>query len=284
MDLLFNTIMLEPNRWTAGHELSWPLTDLLAPIAAAGFGGLEVWGYHVDRLDEAGVEALAAGLARHGQRAVAVGAYPAFHLRGSEDERERERLDRLVAVAARLGARVFKIFPGRVGSATADDALWRRSVDRIRALAERLAGRGAILTLETHGNTLCDTLDSTRRLLAALPDAEAVGLCFQPYGDDDTDAAIAGFDALGPRVRHLHLQNRASDGRGVTRLEEGDWTDYRRFLPHVQRSGFVGVVGLEFTAGIAPAEGEPFDRARVLDNAMRDWRFVERIWGERETR
>ena len=275
MQLLLNTIILEPNRWTADHALSRPLVDLLEPMAAAGFRDLEVWGYHLEGLSEAEVEHLAAALQVRAMRAVGVGAYPSFHLEGDEDEEERRRLDRLVAAAVRLGASVFKIFPGSVGSAQVDEAVWRRSVERIRRLARRTGEAGLALTLETHGGTLCDTLEGTRCLLDRLPD-DGVGLCFQPYIEHDTSAAMAAFDALRPRVRHLHLQNRGPGG--ATLLEEGDWTDYRRFLPHVRRSGFDGLMCLEFTAGITPAEGEAFDLAAVLANAARDRAFVERRW------
>lgn len=274
MQLLLNTIMLEPNRWTAEHALTWPLVDLLDPMAAAGFRDLEVWGYHLDRLSEAGVEQLAAGLEARGMRAVGVGAYPAFHLEGAEDEEERRSLEQLVGAAVRLGASVFKIFPGRVASAEAGDAVWRRSVEGMRRLAGRTAEAGMLLTLETHGGTLCDTLDGTRRLLDPLPE-DGVGICFQPYVEHDTAAAMAAFDALGSRVRHVHLQNR-KDGAAAL-LEEGDWTDYRRFLPHVRRSGFDGLLCLEFTAGITPAPGEAFDLAGVLANAARDRAFVEEL-------
>ena len=275
MQLLLNTIMLEPNRWTAGHALTWPLVDLLDPMAAAGFRDLEVWGYHLDRLSEAEVEQLTAGLEARGMRAVGVGAYPAFHLEGAEDEDQRRSLEQLVGAAVHIGASVFKIFPGRVASAEAGDAVWRRSVEGMRRLAGRTAEAGMLLTLETHGGTLCDTLDGTRRLLDQLPEA-GVGICFQPYVEHDTAEAMAAFDALGSRVRHLHLQNRGPDG--ATLLEEGDWTDYRRFLPHVRRSGFDGPMCLEFTAGITPGEGEAFDPTGVLANAARDRAFVEELW------
>lgn len=274
MQLLLNTIMLEPNRWTAEHALTWPLVDLLDPMAAAGFRDLEVWGYHLDRLSEAGVEQLAAALEARAMRAVGVGAYPAFHLEGAQDEEERRSLEQLVGAAVRLGASVFKIFPGRVASAEAGDAVWRRSVEGMRRLAGRTAEAGMLLTLETHGGTLCDTLDGTRRLLEQLPE-DGVGICFQPYVEHDTAAAMAAFDALGSRVRHVHLQNR-KDGAAAL-LEEGDWTDYRRFLPHVRRSGFDGLLCLEFTAGITPAPGEAFDLAGVLANAARDRAFVEEL-------
>jgi len=38
MQLLLNTIMLEVNRWTADHQLTRPLVDLLEPVKKAGFG------------------------------------------------------------------------------------------------------------------------------------------------------------------------------------------------------------------------------------------------------
>lgn len=275
MQLLLNTIMLEPNRWTADHALSRPLAALLDPMAGAGFRDLEVWGYHLDRLSEGEVERLAAALESRRMRAVGVGAYPAFHLEGAGHEEQRRTLDRLLAAAVRLGASVFKIFPGRVGSAEAGETVWRRSAEGMRRLAGRTGEAGLLLTLETHGGTLCDTLDGTRRLLDQLPE-DGVGICFQPYVDHDTAAALAAFDALGSRVLHLHLQNRGPGGAAL--LAEGDWVDYRRFLPHVRRSGFDGPMCLEFTAGITPAEGEEFDLAGVLANAARDRAFVEGLW------
>lgn len=279
MQLLLNTIMLEPKRWTADKHLTEPLVDLLQPVHEAGFSELELWGYHVDRLDDAAVEALDAGLRERSMRTVCVGAYPAFHLDGAEDEAEIARLEQVVSVSARLGATVFKIFPGRVGSADADKGVRRRSVDRIRALADRVGEQGMRLTLETHGNTLCDTLDSTQQLLDEVRRHDNIGICFQPYIDHDTDQAIATFDALLDCVWHVHLQNRGAD-RGTTLLEDGDWTDYRRFLPHLQDVRWDGVMCLEFTAGIVPAEGETFELATVIGNAKRDRLFVEGLWND----
>ena len=54
MRLLFNTIMLEVNRWAADKTPTRPLADLLPAVAAAGFDRLELWQYHVSSLDGAG--------------------------------------------------------------------------------------------------------------------------------------------------------------------------------------------------------------------------------------
>jgi len=278
MRLLFNTIMIEPNRWTADHVLSRPLADLLPAVRATGFEELEIWQYHVSAMSQVEIEELATSLAASGLAAGALGAYPQFHLDGQEWEQMRSRLEQLVGYGRVLGIEAFKVFPGRVASADADATLWQLTVERLRWLAGLLAEAGALLTMETHGNTLCDTLDSTRRLLDDLADCGNVGICFQPYADADTDAAMAAYDALSGRVRHIHLQNRMLAGRATSLLRDGDWTDYGRFLPHVRRRGFDGLFCLEFTAGITPAEGEPFDAGLVLDNATRDREFALAAW------
>lgn len=278
MQLLLNTIMLEVNRWTADHPLTRPLVDLLEPVKRAGFDALEIWQYHISALSAAELDALKDRLDALAMRAVALGAYPLFHLQDGEATRMAAELNRLVDCAATLGATTFKIFPGRVASADADPATRSLSVQRLKELADRLADRDMQLTMETHGNTLCDTEESTQRLLDELGDRPHVGLCFQPYTDQDTDAAIAMFDRLRPSVDHVHLQNRRQSDREATLLKEGDWTDYSRFLPHVRDSGFDALLCLEFTAGLFPSAGREFDPQAVIDNAVQDRDFVLEAW------
>ena len=278
MQLLLNTIMLEVNRWTADHQLTFPLIDLLEPIKKAGFDQLEIWQYHIAPLDRGELDELAGRLADLGLRARVLGAYPPLHLEGTEAEEARAELYRLVEAAAALGVSTFKIFPGRQASAALDPDTRSLSVDRLRELADELARHRMHLTMETHGNTLCDTLESTQELLDELASAENVGLCFQPYTEHDTDAAIAAFDHLKAAVPHIHLQNRRQTDNSTSLLEEGDWIDFRRFLPHVRQAGFDQLLCLEFTAGIFPPEGQPFDPQVVIDNAARDRDFIVEVW------
>ena len=71
MQLLFNTIMLEPNRWTDPGRLTRPLEALLEPIRRAGFRDLEIWQYHISALSPSGVEGLAGRMRDFGMRAAA---------------------------------------------------------------------------------------------------------------------------------------------------------------------------------------------------------------------
>jgi len=49
MRLLFNTIMLEINRWTKDKILTRPLSELLPALKKAEFTTLEIWQYHISR-------------------------------------------------------------------------------------------------------------------------------------------------------------------------------------------------------------------------------------------
>ena len=270
--------MLEVNRWTADHQLSCPLSDLLAPLAQAGFDQLELWQYHISPLDDAGLDNLVQKLQAHQIQTPALGAYPTLHLEGAEGHAAETELYRLVEYARRLEVNTLKIFPGRLASAKADSAAWERSVSRLKTLAAELDRSGMRLTLETHGNTLCDTLPSTQRLLAALAKTDNLGLCFQPYTDQDTTAALAAYDLLADHIWHIHLQNRTTATKTMTRLAAGDWIDYRILLPHVRAKGFDQILSLEFTADLFPAADKAFEVQRVIDNAVDDRRFVEALW------
>lgn len=277
MQLLLNTILLEANRWAKDKTPARPLTALLPAVAEAGFDRLELWQYHVSSLDDGGVDHLRQTLAARSIQTPALGAYPLLHREGADGRADAEALDALVGRAALLGATTFKIFPGRLGSATTTPDQYRRSVGRLKDLDDALAARNMRLTLETHGNTLCDTLDGTARLLDDLDGCSNVGLCFQPYTDQDTDQALAAFDRFADRILHIHLQNRDAEG-ACTLLEKGVWIDYARLLPHVRAADFDDLLCIEFTAGITPPPGQTMDVQAVIDNAVADRDFTLRQW------
>ena len=75
--------MLEVNRWTADKILTQPLADLLPSLQTAGFDTLEIWQYHISRLDDGEFADLKVRLDEHALQTVALGAYPLLHLDGS---------------------------------------------------------------------------------------------------------------------------------------------------------------------------------------------------------
>ena len=171
--LLLNTIALDPNRWTPEKVAYFDLVDLLPALAEAGFDALEVWQYHLSRLADEQVAALGERARSLGVTFPVVGLYPALHLDGEERAREWAAMEMLVARSADLGARVVKMFAGRLGSDEVDEEAFERSVGFAREMAEAVAEHGLVLTAETHPDTLCDSVPATRRFLAAV-DADVI--------------------------------------------------------------------------------------------------------------
>ena len=268
--LLLNTIALDPNRWTPEKVAYFDLVDLLPALAEAGFDALEVWQYHLSRLSDEQVAALGERARSLGVTFPVVGLYPALHLDGEERAREWAAMEMLVARSADLGARVVKMFAGRLGSDEVDEEAFERSVGFAREMAEAVAEHGLVLTAETHPDTLCDSVPATRRFLDAVA-APNLRVCFQPFDFVSTEQTLADYRALREHVVHVHLQGRRDDR--IALLEEAD-IDYQAFFRALAADGFDGVLCIEFVEGGVVERPEDFDLELVLANARRDRAFV----------
>ena len=273
MEILLNTIALEPNRWTRERIPYFQLEDLLQPIARAGFRGLEVWQYHVSRLFDREVARLKKDADALGLSFPVLGMYPAFHLEGDEREEELKRFERMLEIAALLGSRALKLMPGRIASRDLTPEQWSASVSFMQELMRRSEKAGTIFTLETHGSTLADDPAVLLKFIAEVGSAR-LKVCWQPIGFADAPKAIELFDRLWPHVAHVHLQgHRAKD---YSPLEEAD-LDYRQVLAHMIKRGFDGYLGIEFVVDCVVDSPEKFRLGEVLQNAARDRQFLESV-------
>ena len=269
--LLLNTIALDPNRWTAEKQPYFALEAILGLVAAAGFHALEVWQYHLSTLDGAAVEALGERTRSLKVTFPIVGMYPALDLEGEAEAREWAVVRALMQRAERLGARGVKVFAGRLGSADASAAAYRRSIAFARRLVALAGEHDLAVTAETHPDTLCDSVPATRRFLDAVAD-ERLRLCYQPFDFASTERAVADYRALAERVTHVHLQGRR--GGQISLLEEAD-IDYGAFLSTLEADGFSGDLSIEFVKGCVVDRPAAFSLDRVLAQAQRDRAFVE---------
>ena len=274
MQLLFNTVMLEINRWTEHHKITYPLIDLLEQLKRADFTALEIWQYHISSLSNDEIEMLKQKMDALGITAYVVGAYVDFHHTGKDDDAMNNLIDKLIEVAVKLNTKIFKIKPGGQPSADVDDDMWNLSVSKIKKLAKKLANNGIMLSMETHAYSLCDTEESSIRLMQDLTDVKNVGICYQPFDAQTTEEAMATFTEMLPHIIHIHLQNLPdSNAETTTFLETGGWMNYTLLLPHIKNSGFDNIICLEFTEGIFPPKGEKFDPQVVINNSIKDREF-----------
>ena len=100
MQILLNTILIEPNRWAPDKTPHRPLSEHLTTFQRAGLQTLEIWQYHVSTLDARGLANLSTHLNACALRPVALGAYPFLHLDGPEGDEAMVQLGRTVAYAS----------------------------------------------------------------------------------------------------------------------------------------------------------------------------------------
>lgn len=277
MQIILNTIALEPNRWTEGKIPHFRLEELLEPIAETGFESLEVWQNHLALRDPEEVEEIAQRAESLGLGFPIVGMYPRFHLEGEERQAELARFDGMVEKMDLLEADILKLMPGQVASADLTPELWERSVDFMREVIERTEDSGIIFTLETHGGTVADDPDALERFMEDV-DSDRLEVCWQPYDFTSTGRAVKLFDRFADSIVHLHLQGRRE---GQMELLEKSDIDYRQVLGHIFNTDFDGYISIEFVRDCVVESPEDFDLRHVLHNASHDREFVENIHGFR---
>jgi sugar phosphate isomerase/epimerase len=275
VEIVLNTIALDPNRWTEKKVPYFRVEDLIEPIAAAGFKALEIWQPHLTTLRPAEVQRLKPRVDDAGISVPILGMYPIFHLEGREREEELARWDQMFGFADVFGACILKVMPGRTPSAEMTPRVWDRSVAFVQEVLRRSEENGTIIPCETHAGTVADNPETLLRFIGEVG-SDRLKVCWQPFDFGSTRKAIELYDKLAPHVVHLHLQGRR--GREMELLEESD-IDYREVLAHIFASGFDGYLSIEFVRDCVVDSPEQFDLDTVLANAQRDRRFVESVPG-----
>lgn len=222
--------------------------DQLAPWAAhAGFHGIELWGVHAQNLATR-PEYDGVWLDSHGLVAPMLSDY--LPLQG--DARAAiGKTELLCGLSRRWGAKKLRTFAGHKGSFAVTREERQDWTSRLRDLCVVAEAEGVSLLIETHPNTLADTLASTLRLVEEV-DHPALRLNFDVIhvweGGDDPESA---FRILEPLVAHMHLKNVADPRNlscfapsnvyapsgtreGMVRLFDGSF-DYGRFLRHLAK-------------------------------------------------
>lgn len=209
------------------------------------FQGIELWGIHARnaaRQPRFGKE----WLAGYGLHAPMLSDY--LPTEGDTHDM-RVRAAELGRLARHWGAAKIRTFAGTRPSAATSAAEFRRVAARLRELCDIAAAHDVRLLVETHPNTLADTLASTLRLIGEV-DHASLRINFDTLhvweGGDDP---LAAHEALAPYVAHYHLKNirsradlsvfapdnvyaAAGTRQGMTPLLDGI-LDYRWFLASI---------------------------------------------------
>ena len=217
------------------------------------------------------VRALFAGA---GVAIVGIGASTRF---AAADERERRKqeddLVRYVELAVDLGAPMVRTFGGAFAEAERDGAI-ARTAESIARVAERTAGSGVVIALETHDGFSASA--TVRAALAAVdsPAARALWDTHHPVRMGETPAET--FANLADRLYHVHLKDarRVGEDWGLVAFGEGD-VPVRDVVFTLLDHGYDGWYCVEWERKwhpeIAPAQQALPRHGEILRDWINEW-------------
>lgn len=257
MRFLQGTISYPEVKWATAEERAvknTPLIDFVDQLAEVGADGIELWGRHLDNLDEAEIEALSQAIEKIGQRVMVLAPYWDFSSSDEAVEASLADADRYLLLKDVFGCDMLRVFSGAPASAESTPLNWERAINGLGRLARMYEGTGVTFVIETHSQQLADTPQSSRRLMEEL-DEPTVRLNYQNMQGDPVEE----LDAVYPWVSHCHV-NTVKQWSSTVEAVMGELT----------RRGYNGAVTCEFCTDSLPGENEQFDRAKAIDGMRAD--------------
>jgi sugar phosphate isomerase/epimerase len=253
--IYFGSIVLEPNRWKAGKEPSYKLSEWLPRIRSAGFDGVELWENHYRKANPNEQKALAD----------ATDYLPIFNTYTGFTPADSERREReTVAQAIRLlKCRACKFNVG--GEVGEWDSYLRTASDWAKSLPADCNP-----LCECHPGTVLETPEGAGKAFAVW-DSRFQAIV-HPFAVPP-DTLREWFRQLGGRIRHVHVQLR--DEKGVFLRLDRRPRLVKEALTILRDNGFAGSFTLEFTEGTRT----PHDTPEMLwENAEADLAFLREHW------
>lgn len=154
----------------------------------------------------------------------------------------------VLASATALGAPSIRVWAGKHGSDSADEAYWRLVIDDSRRIARLAAAENIVVSYEYHSRTLTDTCAGTLRLLEAVGEPN-LRTHWQPVAGRSLEQNLDELKQLLPHLCHLHAFQWKEGERQPLAEGRADWVAYLQTAWKTRRDH--GVL-MEFVAGDEP--------------------------------
>ncbi len=246
-----------------------PACEAAHRIAAAGFPGVELWYPHIEPMGNSELGELRETCHALGLTIGVLSPYFSF-------TRGRDRWEQSVRTAAKaleaadiLGVAKIRTFidcgPDGLGSQSAGPDDWTSAIAGLQTLCDLAPARQFVV--ETHDETLADTLPSTRRILdeVARPNLR---LNYQPTRDFLQRGYLDCLAELYPAVSHMHWEQIKCDGSS-TYIEEDGVIDFPALMAFLRAKYYRGSASVEYC-------WTPVDHRRLPSAA----RFLDRLCRE----
>ncbi|MBM7704552.1 sugar phosphate isomerase/epimerase family protein [Metabacillus iocasae] len=195
MNLSICTISFRHHLHSIDHLADWAQSN--------GFTGIELWGIHAKHLaDEPSYNAQ--WLQSYGLQVSMLSDY--FPLEASSLELTNA-VQTLSSLGHRWGTKKLRTFAGQKASAATSKEERAYLVKQLRLVCELIHEQGQYVLVETHPNTLTDTLPSTLQLLEEV-NHPALRVNFDVLHMWESGAdPIEAFQVLQPFISHFHFKN-----------------------------------------------------------------------------
>lgn len=241
-NIYFGTILLERNRWAAGKEPSYLVSEWIPRIEQDGFDGMELWENHAALCDAAELERLSASK-------LPVSVYNSYITFEDGAEESREQAAQLIS---KLKAKAVKFNFGREQSLL--DTYIRNWNEWVKLLPDECR-----LLCECHPNTVLEEPQAAAAAMKAMPRCEAIVHPFHSLGPLED-----WFEHLGSAITHAHVQYRY-EGQSFRRLSTNP-EEVAEKLNLMKQAGFNGSFTLEFVEGTGQGE----EREKLYEAALDD--------------
>jgi sugar phosphate isomerase/epimerase len=236
-----------------GDEISDDLDVQLQVLRSLSIGYLElrgVWGKNVLNLDDDEVGRLAKTVDDAGMAVSAIGSPIGKSPITQPLEQELANLQRIFAIADQVGTRLVRVFsfypPQAPDAAWTEAQLVEESISRLATMTAEAERAGIQLVLENESGIVGDTVARCKQLMAAIP-SNNLAFAWDPANFvhvGEKAAVTDGWEALGPRTRHVHIKDYRMANGEVVPAGEGDG-QFELLLSRLRDAGYQGYLALE---------------------------------------
>ncbi|KWU53614.1 3-dehydroshikimate dehydratase [Bacillus mycoides] len=193
------------------HQLI-SFTDIVQFAYENGFEGIELWGTHAQNLymqERETTEREIDYLKDKNLEVTMISDYLDISLL-ADFQKTMEKCEQLVTLANWFNTNKIRTFAGQKGSEDFSEQERKEYVERIRMICDLFAQHNIYVLLETHPNTLTDTLPSTLKLLEEVDHPYLkINLDFLHIWESGAEP-IDSFRRLKPWIQHYHFKNISS--------------------------------------------------------------------------
>jgi len=212
-----------------------PVEEHVTAAARCGYRCLELRGTHVKpETPETEREKVRGAIRDAGLYVSCLSCFTGNYGLLSDEQCDRafETFRQYVRLAVFMDAEMVRVWPAWQESAAAPPQVWDRAASWMKRSGQYARQHGRRLVMEMHHGTLCDSADSSLRLLEMIG-ADNVGRTLDPVNlyQVPADYGEAAIRALGPGLFNVHIKD-------IVRLEGPDYPyafPYSYYAKHIGR-------------------------------------------------